>query len=420
MDSEPGLLTQADLRFVESLFKKHYLEKASMVYVPERISEREFGYFPFEEKIMIRHLYIDSPEKLREFLVKNNPLHVYHSLAFYKYPTAPMEEKEWMGAELAFDIDADHLKTPCRGSHDFRICPKCFANYPTQIDECSKCSGALIDAEWVCELCLEEAKRETRKLLDFLEEDLGFKKIKIAFSGNRGYHVVIMDEEVSELGQLERKEIVDYITGTGISLRFMGLVEDVLKDRVAEISGPDISDPGWRGRIARASIQLALRSDPLELSELSSTPYRLAEKHAATLRQFSEEWSERCAWNVLPRNVVKLLGRAAVNYASAKIDVVVTSDIHRLIRLGNTLNGKSGLLAKIVSVDELEDFDPFLQASVLPYDRMVEVYVLKAPRFKMLGEEFGPFENTWTRLPVAVATFMILKNLATVSKPTAG
>jgi DNA primase small subunit len=413
----PTLLTRADQKFVESLFKRYYLEKADTVYIPERINEREFGYFPFEEKTMIRHLYIDSPDKLREFLIKNNPLHVYHSAAFYKYPSAPMEEKEWMGAELAFDIDADHLKTLCRREHDFKVCSKCFTAYPNQADRCSKCDGVLIDIEWVCESCLEAAKQETIKLIDFLEGDLGFKKIRITFSGNRGYHIVIMDEEVLELGQLERKEIVDYITGTGISLRVMGLIEDPKKDKATKISGPDISDPGWRGRIARASIELAIRSNATELSELLSIDYMLAQKYVDVLRRHSEEWSERCAWDTLPRSVVALLGKAAANYASAKIDVVVTSDIHRLIRLANTLNGKSGLLAKTIKLNELEDFDPFLQATVLPYDRTVEVRVLRAPRFKILGEEFGPYEDIVIRLPVAVATFLIAKNVATLSKP---
>lgn len=411
------MLTQADQKFVESLFKRYYLEKANTVYIPERMSEREFGYFPFEEKTMIRHLYMDSPEKLREFLIRNTPLHVYHSAAFYKYPSAPMEEKEWVGAELAFDIDADHLKTPCRREHDFKVCSKCFTAYPNQVDRCSKCSGVLIDVEWVCELCLEAAKQETSKLIDFLEGDLGFEKIRAAFSGNRGYHIVIMDEEVLELGQLERKEIVDYITGTGISLRLMGLIEDPKKDKATKMSGPDISDPGWRGRIARASIELAIRSNAAELSELSSIDYGLAQKHVDVLRRHSEEWSERCAWDTLPRNVVRLLGKAAANYASAKIDVVVTSDIHRLIRLANTLNGKSGLLAEIIKLNELEDFDPFLQATVLPCDKTVEIHVLRAPKFKMLGEEFGPYEDMVTRLPVAVATFLIAKNVATLSKP---
>lgn len=416
---ESTLLTQADQKFVESLFKRYYLEKAGTVYVPEKISEREFGYFPFEEKTMIRHLYIESSEKLGEFLIKNNPLHVYHSAAFYKYPGAPMEEKEWTGAELAFDIDADHLKTPCRKKHDFKVCSKCFITYTAQVDRCSKCGGVLTDVEWVCELCLEAAKQETRKLLDFLERDLGFKKIRIVFSGNRGYHIVVMDEEVLELGQQERKEIVDYITGTGISLRIMGLIEDPKKDRATQINGPDISDPGWRGRIARASVQLALVTNASELSELLSIDHRQVEKYTDVLRQHSEEWSERCAWDTLPRNMVKLLGEAAVKYASAKIDVVVTSDIHRLIRLANTLNGKSGLIAKIIQLNELEDFDPFFQATALPYDRTVDIHVLKSPRFKMLGEEFGPYENTSTRLPVSVAVFLILKNLASISKPSA-
>lgn len=409
------MLTQADQKLVESFFKRYYLEKASTVYIPDRISEREFGYFPFWDKTMIRHIYVESPEKLTELIVKNNPLHVYHSAAFYKYPSAPMEEKEWIGAELAFDIDADHLKTSCNRKHDVKVCPKCFTTYPTGFDKCSKCDSGLEEVEWVCELCLEAAKEETRKLLNFLEDDLGFSKIRIAFSGNRGYHVIVMDEQILELGQQERKEIVDYITGTGISLRVLGFPEDSRKNRSVRIVGPDISEPGWRGRIARTAIQLVLRSDPEELSELSGEPI-LVKKYIDVLKNSSEEWSERCAWDVLPKSVVRLLAKAAVAYASARIDVVVTSDIHRLIRLGNTLNGKSGLLAKIIEDDEFEDFDPFYHAAVLPQDRKIEVYVLKAPKFKIDGEEYGPYENVKVRLPLPAATLLITKKLATVSR----
>lgn len=415
---EAVLLTQADLKFVESVFKKYYLEKSNTVYVPDRISEREFGYFPFWEKTMIRHIYVDSSEKLREFLVKNNPLHVYHSAAFYKYPSAPMEEKEWMGAELAFDIDADHLKTPCGRKHDLKVCSKCIRTYPRGFDRCSECGSRLDDVEWVCGSCLEAAKEETKKLLDFLEGDLGFTNIRVAFSGNRGYHVVVVDEEVLELGQSERKEVVDYITGTGISLKLMGLAEDSGRGKIVRIAGPDVSDPGWRGRIARAAIQLALRASPDELSMLSGE-HRLVEKYIDVLRRSSEEWSERCAWDTLPRSIVKFLSKAAVTYSSAKIDVVVTTDIHRLIRLGNSLNGKSGLLAKIIKIDELEDFDPFDQASTLPRDRTVEAFVLKAPKFKLHGEEYGPYENVRVKLPISVATLLIAKKLATLSKQTA-
>ncbi|MCS7126261.1 MAG: DNA primase small subunit PriS [Aigarchaeota archaeon] len=408
-------LTPADSKFVESVFRRYYRNNAETVLIPERIAEREFGYFTFEGETMIRHLYIESKEKLIEFLKKNTPLHVYHSAAFYTYPSAPMEEKGWLGAELVFDIDADHLNTLCKREHDFKVCSRCFTPYPKQLSRCDKCGNTLIDVEWVCNLCLEAAREEVEKLLDFLEGDLGFRKIRIAFSGNRGYHLAVVDEHVIGLGQQERKEIVDYVTGMGLSLRSMGLIEDPKRDKIAKGGGPDITDLGWRKRIARSIIYLVLKADEKELTELSGDP-QLTKKYINLIKQYSEEWSERPAWDTLPRGLIKLLGKAATAHASAKIDVVVTSDIHRLIRLGNTLNGKSGLLAKTINLDELDEFNPFAQAVALPIDEEVEVYVLRSPKFNLGGREFGPYENLKVNMPLAAAILLIAKNAATISR----
>lgn len=407
-------LTSADSRFVESVFRRYYRENVEDVFIPERINEREFGYFSFEEKTMIRHIHVESAKNLREFLKKNVPLHIYHSAAFYKYPSAPMEEKGWIGAELIFDIDADHLRTSCGKTHDFKVCSRCFLAYPKNMGECNVCHGPLIDVEWICNICLEEAKLEVEKLLNFLEEDLGFKKIRLSFSGNRGYHAIVMDENVIELDQQERKEIVDYITGTGISLSSINLVEDLRRDRMVRESGPEVTEKGWRKRIARSAIFLALRADLEELSELSGEP-RLVRKHSELLKKYSEE-GEIPSWNILPSGLAKILGKAAVAHASAKIDVVVTSDIHRLIRLGNTLNGKSGLLAKTINLEDLDNFDPFSHAVPFHGDEEVEVLVLKAPKFTLDGREFGPYENSRVVLPLPAAVLLVAKSAATISR----
>ena len=48
---------------------------------------------------------------MRDFLKKNVPSHVYHSAAYYEIPGAPtMAKKNWLGADLVFDLDADHLE----------------------------------------------------------------------------------------------------------------------------------------------------------------------------------------------------------------------------------------------------------------------------------------------------------------------
>ncbi len=50
------------------------------------------------------------------------------------------------------------------------------------------------------------------------------------------------------------------------------------------------------------------------------------------------------------------------NLQISAIDTVVTTDIHRLIRMNGTLHGKSGLLKVEFPVKHLSDFDPFKEA----------------------------------------------------------
>ena len=82
-----------------------------------------------------------------------------------------MDEKGWLGADLVFDLDADHLE----GAHDMTF-----------------------------EEMLAEVKVEFKKLLDsYLLGDFGFdeKDILIVFSGGRGYHAHVRDKR-------DRKSVV--------------------------------------------------------------------------------------------------------------------------------------------------------------------------------------------------------------------
>ncbi len=63
-----------DLQLLESAFKKYYFDHFDLIHVPERTSEREFGYQKFNSG-MNRHLSINSNEELRLMLVTN--IHSY-------------------------------------------------------------------------------------------------------------------------------------------------------------------------------------------------------------------------------------------------------------------------------------------------------------------------------------------------------
>jgi DNA primase small subunit len=98
---------------------------------------------------------------------------------------------------------------------------------------------------------------------------------------------------------------------------------------------------------------------------------------------------------------------------SAKIDTVVTTDIHRLIRLTNTLHGKTGFKKVEFPASAIEDFDPF-KSAVAFKKGTVAVLIFDAPRFRLGDETFGPYKNQRVELPTAAAVLLICKGKAEV------
>lgn len=142
------------------------------LYEPSSFQNREFAIIKNGEKNMWRHLAFANVEKLRAFLIEHAPLHVFFSSAKYKYPAIDnmeVKKKYWLGSDLVFDIDKDQLKIPT----------------------------------------LQEAKRQSVKLIRILRRNFGLEDLLWVFSGSRGYHVHIRDNVVQSLGNPERREIVD-------------------------------------------------------------------------------------------------------------------------------------------------------------------------------------------------------------------
>ncbi|KUE73437.1 hypothetical protein AUQ37_02025 [Candidatus Methanomethylophilus sp. 1R26] len=101
-----GLL-DADSRFLFRVFRRYY--RSFTPEMPHRFARKEFGFIPFGGT-MRRHMAFQSPEDLKFFMATRVPRHSYYSTSYYRYPAKPeMDLKEWLGAELIFDLDADHL-----------------------------------------------------------------------------------------------------------------------------------------------------------------------------------------------------------------------------------------------------------------------------------------------------------------------
>src|SRR2546427_4899179 len=230
---------QRTVDWVKVRFRRHY--ESREILAPDRFSRREFGFMFWGPGLMMRHQGFGAVNELRDFLVHRAPMHVYHSSAYYETPGAPtMEEKGWLGADLIFDLDADHI-------------PR--------------------SKEITYEEMLEAVKKKIVQLHDdFLVQDFGFdeKALRIVFSGGRGYHIHVHDERVWPLGSHERREIVDYITGKELDVRgffresafdakeFRGIVR--VKKMVVP---PRTADAGWGGKLARGVVALAERLEAL-------------------------------------------------------------------------------------------------------------------------------------------------------------
>src|SRR5438309_9314495 len=177
-------MLEKNTTLVEGAFKEYYFNRFDVVHVPLRASEREFGY----QKInggMIRHLAIKNDKELHLLLMKEIPSDVYCSNAYYSFPNLPMAEKDWKGADLIFDIDAKDLALSCRKDHSIFKCVSCQAVTKDHLPKCVKCGSTRFESTSVtCKNCINESKKEVRKLAEILTSDLAIKKeeIEVYFS----------------------------------------------------------------------------------------------------------------------------------------------------------------------------------------------------------------------------------------------
>ena len=312
---------------------------------PPAASEREWGYIPFtggDGTTMVRHQSLldvaGGPAELGAFLARESPQHVYFSAATYRDPgTRSMDDKGWQGADLVFDLDADHIPGVDPAT----------ASYREMLTAC---------------------RDELENLLALLEEDFGFDRLSVVFSGGRGYHVHVRDEGVRALDSPARREIVDYVRG--IDLNEDGLIAKRPNERGTTLQKRLRKEGGW-GR--RVHDRLVAYTDQLR---------SLSESEALTRLQELEGVGEKTArtiYGVVTRNpdgiregnvelgpgagtLVRALAERVVREETAPVDEPVTTDIRRLIRLPGSLHGGTGFVVRRLDPAEIGEFEPWHDA----------------------------------------------------------
>ncbi len=396
-----ALLEGATLAWARERFAEYY--RSAAIPPPERLDRREFAAFPFAvETGMRRHTTLRSPEEFHRFLVREIPRHVYYSTAYYRLPAEPtMARKEWIGADLIFDLDADHL----RGAEGL--------DYAAQLDLVKTRLRDLID--------------------DFLVRDFGIDpaEMAIVFSGGRGYHVHVHDPRFLPMTSPERRELVDYIQGTGFDARRAVAARHLTTGgedgrrmssvRLQELPSPD--DPGWRGRTGRAVVSLLDRwaESGRAVDDLVAwgVPRPAARKMAHRLFEEGGAASIRStrSLQVLPgplqeRFLEAVVPRAAVE-VQGETDAPVTTDVHRLIRLPGSLHGGTGFRVLPLARSQLDAFDPLVDGPVPgPARARTDVLLSETVAYRFGTEPVAGPAGARLELPTPAALFLCLRGEA--------
>ena len=379
--------------FLRKCFRKYYFKQDNSVETPDLISSREFGYLPFGG-FMTRHLQLNTAGELHALLVKESPLGVYCSCAYYENPTAVMPEKEWQGGDLSFDIDADDLELDCKKVHDRWICKQCQKiGNGLRPAKCVSCSGTrLFTLNWSCDKCLNGTKKEIIKLKELLMEDFAIQEsgIHIFFSGDKGYHLIVDGSQYENVDQYGRAEIAQYMSLKGFETTLLGLSKrTTYNDALTRISNSGNS--GWRGRLYKF-----FNTRNIEWSEYNLTENSTPEEKLVTLFYNSK----KSKFSKLIKDFITEFG--------VVIDPVVTTDIHRIFRLPGSLHEKTGLSKKRCL--DIDQFNHSIDPVELSSD-YVKINVKFSPGFKLLDNEFGPYNNETLDLPEYAASYILANKL---------
>jgi len=367
--------------------------------MPERHTKREFGFMFFDRDMMQRHMSFTSTDDLKRFMIAQVPKHSYYSTAYYRHPAAPtMDEKEWMGAELIFDLDADHLEGADKMSYDDMMI---------------------------------QIRSEMMTLVDsFLMSDLGFAEdqVHLMFSGGRGYHAHVVMPDILTLGTHERRELVDYITCSGMDIDWIFPINKAVTGQ-AVVNGqkrvnvseyrtiPDAEAGGWKRKMRNGLAEVVEDFCTRDIKEIKKLYPSIKGSQNSTLINAQEKIKEsqkvifeRNTLATMPKTtqemLVKIMKEDKAHRMSGEVYKPVTPDIKRLIRLPGSVHGKTGLKVSPLTRDQLTTYNPLQYAVPDTYGDEPTKITMRRPYELHMNDEHFSLKGE-TEVPEYAAVFLI-------------
>ena len=317
-----------------------------------------------------------------------------------------MAEKGWLGADLIFDLDGDHL--PGVTDNDF----------PAMIE-------VIQGQAW-------------RLWNEFLEPEFGFKEkhAQFTFSGHRGFHIHVRDPNLLHLDSNARREIVNYIRGEGIDIQSTILDNsgwgrralqgiDSTLEKLSRISS-GVSGKGalinelhgilsTRANSPQVNLKSTSRASIEELADLAANQDKVSRlKSDPSLSVFGPKCTP-IFWELVKGDSSVVIGTAG------ETDEVVTVDTKRVIRWVGSLHGKSGLRVTELPLERLDPdssnkFNPLTEA-VAFRGGTVKVRVLaEEVTAEISDERVEPMLGDEIEVQESMAMFLCLKGWAEICK----
>ncbi|CAI8166947.1 MAG: Uncharacterised protein [Methanobacteriota archaeon] len=386
-------------------FTQYYRE--APLWTPPRLRSREWMFIPFGNGKPMRHKSFSDMNSVRQFLCERPQHSCFYSTAYWKKPhELKMADKDWLGADLIFDLDGDHL--PGVTDKDF----------PAMIEVIQEQAWSLWN--------------------DFLVADFGFKEeyLQVTFSGHRGFHLHYRDPKFFHLNSESRRELVSHIRGEGVEVadlmdrsrnpnskgwaRRVGLGISSVVEKLGQINSGDnkllktmtaevkemLIREGKKGHRGKASVEKLA-----ELMEDKGRKERVLSGNLRGLNNYGQLFKD-----LIRADTSVVLGNAG------ETDEVVTIDTRRQIRWPGSLHGKSGMRVTEFPLERLDPdssnpFDCLSEGIVLSRTDVVNVEMTVDDAIARFDDRvIDASKGDIIQIHEAGATFLILKGWARMVK----
>lgn len=277
--------------------------------------------------------------------------------------------------ELVFDVDItewDDLRDcSCIGAKNRDLCPRCGKAlvFESELMEThGYCECGVIPSQ-LCSRCWCFVKSSMVIMNYILTQRLGFKEVLFVFSGSKGYHCWVFDDDVKYYSEEQRAAIVNYF------VPWVDKKRRVLKDELNPILG-EVEDAFLEGLfldtiVTNELFTLSRRKQNRHLNKLLGikrmSPHIREQFVGLFDTAFVEKWNSFTAWNQVKAFIhcyfpaFQVLGhirRILYSYLFPRIDVPITAQIKHLIKLPYSLHQTTKLISTPILCYELLSFDP--------------------------------------------------------------